>query len=117
MSNTIQPSYGAQTYSTPAKARETKQTGTQGNSFMDMAARANERKNDVFEVNRTEVVQQKAELSEAEEMQLFKKEFYEDLSKIVCNPTVSNAAVNISYAGFRLTKENRENSRMNSAHA
>ena len=62
MSNTIQPGYGAQTYSAPAKARETKQTGTQGNSFLDMAARTSERKNDVFEVNGTEVVQQKAEL-------------------------------------------------------
>ena len=28
LSNTIQPSYGTQTYSTPTKARETKQTGT-----------------------------------------------------------------------------------------
>ena len=73
MSNTIQPSYGAQTYSAPAKARETKQTGTQGNSFLDMAARTSERKNDVFEVNGTEATQQKAELSKAEEMQLFKK--------------------------------------------
>ena len=40
MSNTIQPSYGAQTYSTPTKAREARQTGTQGSSFMDMAAQA-----------------------------------------------------------------------------
>ena len=40
MSNTIQPGYGTQTYSTPAKSREAKQTGTQGSSFMDMAAQA-----------------------------------------------------------------------------
>ena len=79
MSNTIQPDYGTRTYSAPTKSREAKQTGTQGSSFMDMAARASEEKNDVFDVNRTEVVQQKAELSEAEEMQLFKKEFYEEL--------------------------------------
>ena len=108
MSNTIQPSYGAQTYSTPTKARETKQAGTQGSSFMDMAARASEGKNDVFEVNGTEATQQKAELSKAEEMQLFKKEFYEDLSKIVCNPTVSNAAVNISDAAFQAMKDDPE---------
>lgn len=40
MSNTIQPSYGTQTYSTPTKAREAKQTGSRGSSFMDMAAQA-----------------------------------------------------------------------------
>ena len=108
MSNTIQPGYGTQTYSAPAKARETKQTGTQGSSFLDMAARASEGKNDVFEVNGTEAPQQKAELSKAEEMQLFKKEFYTDLSKIVGHPTVSNAAVNISDAAFQAMKDDPE---------
>ena len=48
MSNTIQPSYGAQTYSTPTKARETKQTGTQGSRFMDMAAQASRSRADTF---------------------------------------------------------------------
>ena len=48
MSNTIQPSYGAQTYSAPTKARETKQTGTQGSSFMDMAAQASRSRVDTF---------------------------------------------------------------------
>ena len=48
MSNTIQPSYGAQTYSAPTKARETKQTGTQGSSFMDMAAQASRSRSDTF---------------------------------------------------------------------
>ena len=81
MSNTIQPSYGAQTYSTPTKAREAKQTGTQGSSFMDMAARASERKHDVFEVNRTEAVQQKAELSEAEECNSLRKSFMRSYRK------------------------------------
>ena len=108
MSNTIQPDYGTRTYSAPTKSREAKQTGTQGSSFMDMAARAGEKKNDVFEVNGTEATQQKAELSKAEEMQLFKKEFYEDLSKIICNPTVSNAAVNISDAAFQAMKDDPE---------
>ena len=48
MSNAIQPSYGTQTYSTPTKARETKQTGTQGSSFMDMAAQASRSRADTF---------------------------------------------------------------------
>ena len=48
MSNTIQPSYGTRTYSTPTKARETKQTATQGGSFMDMAAQASRSMADTF---------------------------------------------------------------------
>ena len=48
MSNTIQPSYGTQAYSTPTKARETKQTGTPGSSFMDMAAQASRSRADTF---------------------------------------------------------------------
>ena len=45
------------------------------------------------------------ELSEAEEMELFKKEFYEVLSKVTNHRTVSNAAVNISEAAFKAMKE------------
>ena len=48
MSNTIQPGYGAQTYSTPAKAREARQTGTRGSSFIDMAAQASRSRADTF---------------------------------------------------------------------
>ena len=108
MSNIIQPSFGAQTYTALTKSRETKQAGTQGSSFLDLAARASRNTTDVLEINSTESPQQKTVLSEAEEMQLFKKEFYEDLSKIVCNPTVSNAAVNISDAAFQAMKDDPE---------
>ncbi len=45
------------------------------------------------------------ELSEAEEMEIFKKEFYEALSKITNHRTVSNAAVNISEAAFEAMKD------------
>lgn len=45
------------------------------------------------------------EMSEAEEMKLFKKEFYEDLSKITNHRTVSNAAVNISEEAFKAMKD------------
>ena len=44
-------------------------------------------------------------LSEAEEMEQFKKEFYEDLSKVTNHRTVSNAAVNISEAALKAMKE------------
>ncbi len=108
MSNIIQPSFGARTYTAPTKSRETKQAGTQGSSFLDLAARASRSTTDVLEINSTESPQQKTVLSETEEMQLFKKEFYEDLSKIVCNPTVSNAAVNISDAAFQAMKDDPE---------
>ena len=40
MSSIIKPNYGASAYRTPTKSRETKQTGRQGSSFMDMAAQA-----------------------------------------------------------------------------
>ena len=48
MGNTIQPSYRSKAYSAPTKARETKQTGTQGSSFMDMAAQASRSRADTF---------------------------------------------------------------------
>ena len=48
MSNTIQPGYGTQTYSSPTKTRETKQTGTRGSSFIDMAAQASRSRADTF---------------------------------------------------------------------
>lgn len=48
MSNMIQPGYGMRTYSSPTKAREARQTGTQGSSFMDMAAQASRSRADTF---------------------------------------------------------------------
>lgn len=47
-------------------------------------------------------------LSETEEMELFKKEFYEDLSKITIHKTLINVAVNISEAGFKAMKDDPE---------
>jgi len=48
LGNTIQPSYGAQAYSVPAKAREAKQTGIQANSFLDLAAQAGRGRTDTL---------------------------------------------------------------------
>ena len=108
MSSIIQPNYGARTYGVPTKPRETKQAGTQGSSFLDLAARASEGANDVLEIKGTESTQQKTELSEAEEMQLFKQEFYADLSKIASHPSLSNVAINISDAAFQAMKADPE---------
>jgi len=48
------------------------------------------------------------ELSETEEMEIFKKEFYEDLSKITIHSTLNNVAVNISEAAFKAMKDDPE---------
>ena len=48
MSSIIQPGYGPKAYGVPTKARETKQTGTQGSSFVDMAAQASRSRADTF---------------------------------------------------------------------
>ena len=53
MSNIIQPSFGARTYTAPTKSRETKQAGTQGSSFLDLAALASEGSKDMFEIGGT----------------------------------------------------------------
>ena len=50
----------------------------------------------------------KQELSGAEEMELFKKEFYEDLSKVTNHRTVSNSAVNISERAFQAMKDDSQ---------
>lgn len=52
--------------------------------------------------------QQKTKLSEVEEMQLFKQELYNDLSKIAGHPTVSNSAVKISDEAFQAMKDDPE---------
>ena len=48
MSNTIQPGYRTQTYSAPAKVRETQQAKMQANSFLDMAAQTSGRRTDTL---------------------------------------------------------------------
>ena len=48
MNNTIQPNYGTQTYSVPTKTRATKQSGTQANSFLNLAAQASQIRTDTL---------------------------------------------------------------------
>ncbi len=48
------------------------------------------------------------ELSEAEEMELFKKEFYAELERIPKNSTIINLAVNISEEAFKNMKADPE---------
>ncbi len=48
------------------------------------------------------------ELSEAEEMAVFKKEFYADLEKLEVDRTIANVAINISEQAFQNMKDNPE---------
>ena len=59
-------------------------------------------------VNGTEETGSIKELSEAEEMEIFKKEFYDDLSKITVHNSLSNVAVNISEAALKAMKDDPE---------
>lgn len=51
---------------------------------------------------------QAQEVSEAEEMELFKKEFYQELSQVTTHATVSNAAVNVTEVAFKRMKDDPE---------
>ncbi len=76
MSSIIQPNYGARTYGVPTKARETKQTGTQGSSFLDLAARASRGTSDVLEISNSPEVTNEAETSNVDAyMEHLKKKY------------------------------------------
>ena len=81
-------------------------TGVGQNYYQNNVATTKSTKNvnsiEKFALEKTSGTQ---ELSETEEMELFKKEFYEDLSKVTNHRTVSNAAVNISEAAFKAMKD------------
>ena len=74
------------------------------NYYQNYAATTKNTKN----INGTGKADTTYELSEAEEMEIFKKEFYDELSKITNHRTVSNAAVNISEAAFKAMKGDPE---------
>lgn len=74
------------------------------NYYQNYAATTKNTKN----INGTGKADSTYELSEAEEMEIFKKEFYDALSKITNHRTVSNAAVNISEAAFKAMKGDPE---------
>ena len=59
-------------------------------------------------INSTEEASSMRELSEAEEMTAFKKEFYAELERIPKNGTITNLAVNISEEAFENMKADPE---------
>ena len=76
MSSIIQPNYGTRAYSTPTKARETKQAGTQGSSFLDLAARTSRGTTDVLEISDKLEISETAETSNVDAyMEHLKKKY------------------------------------------
>ena len=59
-------------------------------------------------VNSTGETGSTKELSEAEEMAIFKKEFYAEIDKIPRNKTITNVAINISEEAFKNMKDDPE---------
>ncbi|WP_275443328.1 hypothetical protein [Petralouisia muris] len=53
-------------------------------------------------------VEQTKAMTPEEELEAFKKEFYQELSEITMHATVSNAAVNVSEAAFKRMKDDPE---------
>ena len=76
MSSIIQPDFGTRAYSTPTKSRGTKQTGTQGGSFLDLAARADRGASDVQEISGRPEVSETTETSNVDAyMEHLKKKY------------------------------------------
>ena len=67
----------------------------------NVATTKNVNNTEKFALEKTESTR---ELSEAEEMELFKKEFYAELERIPKNRTITNLAVNISEEAFKNMK-------------
>ena len=71
----------------------------------NVATTKNVNNTEKFALEKTESTR---ELSEAEEMELFKKEFYAELERIPKNRTITNLAVNISEEAFKNMKDDPE---------
>ena len=76
MSSIIQPNYGKRAYSPLTTARETKQAGTQGSSFLDLAARTSRGTTDVLEISDKLEISETAETSNVDAyMEHLKKKY------------------------------------------
>jgi len=92
MSNIIQPNYGSRTYSVPTKARETKQTGTQASSFLNMAAQASQGRSDMVEISegaRSLTDSQTQAVSSKEALENFKKDVWAEIDSMSWGASVS----------------------------
>ena len=97
LSNTIQPSYGTQAYGVPTKARGAKQTGTQANRFLDMAARASRSTADVLEISRPKVTNE----AETSNVEAYKKHLESKYGQITVQ-SVGKDQASLQKAGSRM---------------
>lgn len=78
----------------------------------DTGARRTKREEKTFAqklaANEVSDVEQTKGMTPEEELEAFKKEFYQELSQITTHATVSNAAVNVTEAAFRRMKDDPE---------
>lgn len=78
----------------------------------DTGARRTKREEKTFaqklSINEVSDVEQAKEMTPEEELEAFKKEFYQELSQITTHATVSNAAVNVTEAAFKRMKDDPE---------
>lgn len=98
MSSIIQPNYGTRAYSTPTKARETKQIGTQSSSFLDLAARASRGTTDVLEISSRPEVTNEVETSSVE---AYKKHLESKYGQITVQ-SVGKDQASLQKAGSRM---------------
>lgn len=99
MNNTIQAGYGMKPCGGYAKAGAAKQAA----GFPRMAAQS-----PAQGTGRMDSLQQEPALSEAEEMQLFKEEFYAELEQAASHPSLNSVSVKISDEAFRAMKNDPE---------
>ena len=93
----IQSDYGRRVCTPPVKTREMKSSGPR-EAHPAPAART----------GGAAAPEGTDTLSQAEELQVFKEEFYKDLSKIPNHPSVGNVAVQISDEAFQAMKDDPE---------
>lgn len=108
MSNTIQPSYSATTYSAPTKAHASKQTGTQGSSFLDLAARAGQGKSDKLEISDKAqgVTNSKTQtVSDNEALENFKKEIWSEIDSMSWGASISIQITDDAFEKMMVDKE------------
>ena len=98
MSSIIQPNYTTRAYSAPTKARETKQTETQANSFLDMAAQASRSTADVLEISSRSEVTNEIETSNVE---AYKKHLESKYGQITVQ-SVGKDQASLQKAGSRM---------------
>lgn len=108
MSSIIQPNYGARAYSTPTKARETKQTGTQDIGFLDLAVQTGQDKSDKLEISDKAqgVTNSKTQaVSDNEALENFKKEIWSEIDSMSWGASISIQITDDAFEKMMVDKE------------